>query len=153
MSNNNTNNKKDEPMPYVYIRSKEHGWLPGRVLESDGNSATVVVQKYNNEAEMIQNSPKTSGITVRQQVIRYKDYENGVLPMQNVDDRGKLGDYEDMVNLPYLHEVCVFLLRGCFWNATLLCHVPCCWRSFYCCYIVVAVDSTLGVSSFPPFFH
>jgi hypothetical protein len=103
-----TSTKKDDPMPYVYIRSKEHGWIPGRVLESDGMCATVVVQKYNNEAEMIQNTPKTSGITVRQQVVRYKDYENGVLPMQNVDDRGKLGDHEDMVNLPYLHEVRTF---------------------------------------------
>jgi hypothetical protein len=98
----------NNPMPFVYIRSKEHGWIPGRVLESDNTCATVVVQQYKDEAEMIQNSPKTSGITVRQQVVRYKDYDNGVLPMQNVDDRGKLGDYEDMVNLPYLHEVRCF---------------------------------------------
>ena len=75
------------------------------MLKSDGKTATVVVQKYKDEQEMIANSPKTTGITVENIEVNLKDYENGVLPMQNADDRGKLGDYEDMVNLPYLHEV------------------------------------------------
>lgn len=92
-------------MPYVYVRSQEHGWVPGRLLTSDNKSATVVVQKYKDENEMLLNTPKTTGITVRQETVALKDYENGVLPMQNVDDRGKIGDHEDMVNLPYLHEV------------------------------------------------
>ena len=98
-------NDNDDPMPYVYLRSRQHAWVPGRVLKSDGKTATVVVQKYKDEGEMILNTPKTSGITVREETVALKDYENGVLPMQNVDDRGKLGDHEDMVNLPYLHEV------------------------------------------------
>ena len=100
-----TDSTKDEPMPFVYIRSEEHAWVPARLLKSDGKSATVVVQKYKDEQEMILNSPKTTGITVRLETVALKDYESNVLPMQNVDDRGKLGDYEDMVNLPYLHEV------------------------------------------------
>ena len=54
MAPNNENN--DEPMPYVYLRSREHAWVPGRVLKSDGKTATVVVQKYKSEEEMILNT-------------------------------------------------------------------------------------------------
>ena len=97
------------PQPYVYVRSKEHAWVPGRLVKSDGKSATVAVQKYKNEKEMLLNSTKTTGITVTTVDVSLKDYEKGLLPMQNVDDRGKLGDHEDMVNLPYLHEVRLFV--------------------------------------------
>lgn len=107
---------KDEAMPYVYVRSADHGWIPGRVLTSDGKTATVVVQKYKDEEEMLLNASTTTGTKVQQEKVALKDYENGVLPMQNVDDRGKLGNYEDMVNLPYLHEVRRVCLFVCFYD-------------------------------------
>lgn len=88
-----------DAMPYVYVRSAEHGWIPARKLNSDSKSATVVVQNYKDEEEMLLNAATTSGTKVSEQKVALKDYENGVLPMQNVDDRGKLGNYEDMVNL------------------------------------------------------
>ena len=88
-----------DAMPYVYVKSTEHGWIPARVLNSDSKTATVVVQKYNDEEEMLLNATSTSGTKVEEQKIALKDYPNGVLPMQNVDDRGKLGNHEDMVNL------------------------------------------------------
>ena len=34
-----------------------------------------------------------------------KDYNRGVLPMQNVNANGELRAFPDMVNLPFLHEV------------------------------------------------
>jgi hypothetical protein len=34
------------------------------------------------------------------------DYNKGVLPMQNVNAQGELRAFPDMVNLPFLHEVC-----------------------------------------------
>ena len=86
-------------MPYVYIRNAESGWIPGRVLKSDKKTATVVVQNYADEEEMLLNATTTSGTKVHEEVVELKHYENGVLPMQNVDDRGKLGNFEDMVNL------------------------------------------------------
>jgi len=99
-----------DALPFVYIKSKEHAWIPARVLENDGTKAKVVVQKYKDEQAMLLNSPKTSGITVREEILNLRDYDSGVLPMQNVSDGGKLGDYEDMVNLPYLHEVCYLII-------------------------------------------
>ena len=92
-------------MPYVYVRHPEYAWVPGRVLNSDGKTATVAVQKFKNEDEMLVNTANTSGLSIQEQKVNLKEYENGVLPMQNVDDRGKLSVFEDMVNLPYLHEV------------------------------------------------
>ena len=54
-----SNNK--EAMPYVYVRSAEHAWLPARVLKSDSKTATVVVQNYKDEEEMLLNATTTSG--------------------------------------------------------------------------------------------
>ena len=102
--------KKNSCLPYVYVRSKEHAWVPGRLLRSDKKLATVVLQKYNDEQDMLLNTPKTAGVTVETVDVALKDYEKGLLPLQNVDDRGKLADHEDMVNLPYLHEVCRYPL-------------------------------------------
>lgn len=92
-----------DAMPYVYVKSAEHGWIPARVLNSDSKTANVVVQKYKDEEEMLLNATSTSGTKVEEQKIALKDYPNGVLPMQNVDDRGKLGNHEDMVNLYVLY--------------------------------------------------
>ena len=88
-----------DAMPYVYVKSAEHGWIPARVIKSDSKSATVVMQKYADEEEMILNATSTSGTKVEEKTIALKDYHNGVLPMQNVNDAGKLGNHEDMVNL------------------------------------------------------
>lgn len=83
----------------MYIQSAEHAWVPGRVIKSDSKSATVVVQNYTSEEEMLVNAATTTGTKVHEVTVNLKDYKDGVLPMQNVDDRGKLGNHEDMVNL------------------------------------------------------
>jgi hypothetical protein len=41
----------------------------------------------------------------KNQVIDLTKYDNMVLPMQNVNSKGALEDYRDMVSIPYLHEV------------------------------------------------
>ena len=37
--------------------------------------------------------------------VEMKDYPNSALPLQNVDEHGNLNEVEDMVDLPFLHEV------------------------------------------------
>ncbi|CAB9497390.1 Unconventional myosin [Seminavis robusta] len=96
-----------DAQPYVYIRDEEHAWVPARQLSNDGKKATVAVQKYKSEDEMMANASSTSGTKVEQKTIDLKTYPGGNLPMQNVDDGGKLGNHEDMVNLPYLHEAAI----------------------------------------------
>lgn len=80
-------------MPCVYIKYGEHAWVPGRVLQTDDLTTIVVIQRYKDEREMLLNTQKTSGLSVRKETVKLSDYENNVLPMQNTDDRGKLGNY------------------------------------------------------------
>jgi hypothetical protein len=42
-------------------------------------------------------------------MVKLKDYQNSSLPLQNVGADGSLKEVDDMVDLPYLHEVCVQL--------------------------------------------
>ena len=39
------------------------------------------------------------------QLIDLAEYPGGILPMQNVDSSGRLEEYKDMVDLPFMHEV------------------------------------------------
>jgi hypothetical protein len=99
---------------HVYVRSKEHYWVPGRVV-GDATDSTdqliVSVPQYPNEQSILSDAGK--GATSFQRLtIDLKDYPNKVLPLQNVDEIGFLNEEKDMVDLPFLHEVCyLFVLR------------------------------------------
>lgn len=73
---------------YVYVHSKEHKWVPVTLVRTDGETARVRISGDNAE-----------------ETIKLTDYPNKVLPLQNVDENGKLNEVQDMVDLPFLHEV------------------------------------------------
>ena len=90
---------------HVYIQSKKHGWIPAIVRDIDPQKqqATVVIDNYEDERDML-NSNGTGDDTV-EQTVNLKDYPGGLLPLQNVSESGELVSYEDMVDMPYMHEV------------------------------------------------
>lgn len=93
---------------HVFLRDKEHCWVPALQLKTNDGKATVSVPKFKHEKDML-NCAKASK-TFRyhdNQVIDLKDYPNGVLPMQNVDSNGNPEDYKDMVDLPFMHEAAI----------------------------------------------
>ena len=107
----------------VYIRSADHTWLPVLQLKTHDGKAIVSVPKYvKGENDMIQclKSSKQFPYHANNQIIDLKDYPNSLLPLQNVDSNGTLEDYKDMVDLPFMHEVCAYLNRISF---SLLCFV------------------------------
>jgi hypothetical protein len=81
---------------FVYIHSKEHTWTPARVIQIDGETATVQVP--------IDVHLSTIGAT-KEETVKLSDYPSKVLPLQNVNQDGCLNEVEDMVDLPFLHEV------------------------------------------------
>ncbi len=104
----------------VYVASKEFGWLPAKILSNDGPKAKVEVRDYEEDvhipacevSEILNPSAaqKKRGIkTVPSKEVEInlkdKNYADGVLPLQNVDEDGKLIEVEDMVDLSFLHEV------------------------------------------------
>jgi hypothetical protein len=98
--------KFEDKITQVYLRSDEHSWIPALQLKVYNNKATVAVPKFKNEQELMSCSRRGSKQKYHvEQVIDLAEYPNNVLPMQNVDARGNLEDYKDMVELPFMHEV------------------------------------------------
>ena len=90
---------------YVFIRDPEYAWIPAVKLGGNDKTATVKIPQYPDEQATICDG----GVTAKgweEEEVSLKDYNKGVLPMQNVDPNGHLKAYPDMVNLPFLHEVC-----------------------------------------------
>ena len=81
---------------YCYIKSKQHQYVPARVVESDGDTATVVVFEYDDEPAILSDGGKNARKQTRT-TVKLKDYPNKALPLQNVDQRGALNEVEDMV--------------------------------------------------------
>jgi hypothetical protein len=86
---------------------KKYAWIPARLLEQSGDKATVSVPSYPDEAAILSDGGKgASGW--KEEKVSLKHYPGKTLPLQNVDKSGKLTAVEDMVDLPYLHEVRFF---------------------------------------------
>lgn len=90
---------------HVYVKSTEYAWVPARLLESDGDKATVSIPQYKGE-QAIQSDGGRGSKTSSKVVVELKDYPTRALYLQNVDEEGNLREVEDMVDLPFLHEVC-----------------------------------------------
>mmetsp|Transcript_17422 Transcript_17422/g.26931 ORF Transcript_17422/g.26931 Transcript_17422/m.26931 type:complete len:1192 (+) Transcript_17422:264-3839(+) len=89
---------------FVYIRDDEFHWVPGLLVETTNDSATVAVARYNNESEISGgNDSKRRSHNV---TVKLKDYPNKALPLQNVHD-GKVNQVPDMIELSFLHEAAI----------------------------------------------
>jgi hypothetical protein len=91
----------------IYIRSDEFAWVPARLVEQDGTTAKVAIPQYENE-EAIASDGGKGAIGFKSAIVKLKDYIGNVLPLQNVGANGELTPVDDMVDLPYLHEVRVY---------------------------------------------
>lgn len=76
----------------VYVYDLEDGWIEARLIEQNGADAQVEVD--------VDGSKQMCTVDLKQ-------YPEQVLPLQNVDENGKLTTVEDMVDLPYLHEAAI----------------------------------------------
>jgi hypothetical protein len=94
---------------HVYIFHPEHSWIPAQVVERPSpKSAVVSIPQYLQEQAIVCDGGRTAR-SWDQKTIQLLDDKNQTaasLPMQNVDPEGRLQVVEDMVDLPFLHEVC-----------------------------------------------
>lgn len=85
---------------HVYIASEEYAWIPARVVEFvDEQHAVVSIPQYRDEQSIQSDGGRNA-----------KRFEKKTVPLskmllQNVDDEGQLKVVDDMVDLPFLHEV------------------------------------------------
>lgn len=119
---------------YAYIQSSDYGWIPAKIVSSTPTHVTVSVYKYTDENSIQSGVPTASffgagaspprsptrrkniSFHARQQQhvlqtekieVCLKDYPSESLPLQNVNEDGKLNEVEDMVDLPFLHEAAI----------------------------------------------
>jgi len=94
----------------AYVLSKEYAWIPARVISTSGDKAIVSIRKYKDE-QSIQSGPTISKsgkpVAGEQLEIKLSEYPFKALPLQNVDQDGKLQEVEDMVDLSFLHEAAI----------------------------------------------
>lgn len=88
----------------VYVRSDEFAWVPARLVEQDKDTAKVAIPQYAGE-EFIASDGGAAAIGFKSAVVKLKDYAGRALPLQNCGKDGTLKEVDDMVDLPYLHEV------------------------------------------------
>eukprot|EP01083_Nonionella_stella_P057744 151466_1 len=95
----------------VYICSADYGWLPAKIISTDTatNKAIVEVKDYEDDlsipaCEVKSISSPTAAqkrrgnktVPSKQMEIDLKQYSDGVLPLQNVDEDGQLIEVCDM---------------------------------------------------------
>jgi hypothetical protein len=97
--------EKEQSNSHVFIRDEEYGWRPAVQEKISGGKAIVTVLDYPSEQAMACDGGRAAKKGGEKREINLKDYPSGVLPLQNVDANGSLIPFEDMVKLPYLHEV------------------------------------------------
>lgn len=109
---------------YIYVKSVEHSWVPAKLLERHSSSdadennnkdknkaalklfATVSIPQYKDEAAIQSDAGRTAKKHEKQVInLNSSEYANQSFPLQNVDENGQLKEVEDMVDLPFLHEV------------------------------------------------
>jgi len=84
----------------VYVKDEQYGWLPAKVLSSE-DATTVTV-------EVTMPCKHYDGRHSKEErKIDLKDYDDGTLPMQNVDESGNIIVVPDMCDLPSLHEAAI----------------------------------------------
>lgn len=89
---------------YVFIRDPEFAWIPAIKTGADGKKAQVKVPKYRDEQSIVCDGGKGAK-EWEEDDVPLKDYNKGVLPLQNVDGGGMLKPFPDMCQLTFLHEV------------------------------------------------
>jgi hypothetical protein len=89
---------------HVYIMHKEYAWIPALLLEQGKDEAKVSIPQYSEEAKILTDGGHGS-TGYKDETIKLKHYPGKVIPLANVDKGGMLIEKEDMVDLPYLHEV------------------------------------------------
>mmetsp|Transcript_25322 Transcript_25322/g.51923 ORF Transcript_25322/g.51923 Transcript_25322/m.51923 type:complete len:1182 (+) Transcript_25322:101-3646(+) len=97
---------KGSKSAFVFLKDPEYAWIPAKLIRSSGNVADVQIPQYKDEQSTICDGGRSASKTIDAEV-DLSDYQRGVLPMQNVDEQGKMQVFPDMVELPFLHEAAI----------------------------------------------
>jgi hypothetical protein len=103
---------------FVYVKDPDFAWVPATLDKTEGDKAYVTVPQYPNEQSIASDNGRAAKGS-KELVVKLTDYEHKVLPLQNVDAKGKMVEHADMVQLPYLHEVSLISWVSCLFYQSL----------------------------------
>jgi len=86
---------------HIYIHDPEHSWIPAQVVDRSGSNFDLSIPRYRNEQSITCDGGRAALRFEKRTIHR----ESTQLYLQNVDTEGRLNVVEDMVDLPFLHEV------------------------------------------------
>lgn len=89
---------------HAYVLDSDDSWIPCQVVEQSSEEVIVSIPEYKDQQSIRCDAGRTAR-RKNQKTVLLKDYPNQALPLQNVDEEGRLQQVEDMVDLPFLHEV------------------------------------------------
>jgi hypothetical protein len=89
---------------HVYLLDPEHSWIPAQVISKKKEEAELSIPQYINQQAIVCDGGRTAR-RLTKQTVDLTNYANHALPLQNVDGEGRLAVVDDMVDLPFLHEV------------------------------------------------
>lgn len=95
----------DTTSNHVYVRSKTLAWVPARLVDVRANEAVVQVPRHRDERSIVCDGGRSAVRGWERMIVKLADYPNEALPLQNVCEEGMLKEVQDMVDLPFLHEV------------------------------------------------
>jgi hypothetical protein len=96
---------------HVYVLDPEQlqSWIPAQVISHKGKEeALLSIPQYINPQAIVCDGGRAARRFTKQ-TVDLTTYPNHALPLQNVDGEGRLQVVEDMVDLPFLHEVSYLL--------------------------------------------
>jgi hypothetical protein len=94
---------------HVYILDPTDSWIPCQVVERSSTTEVIVsIPEYKDQQAIKCDGGRSAG-RKKSQTIDLTKYPNQALPLQNVDGDGRFQQVEDMVDLPYLHEVSILI--------------------------------------------
>ena len=108
-----SNNDIYQHSNYVYILDPDHSWIPAQITDRkpDNQIIHLSVPQYKTE-QAIQCDGGRTAKSFKKMEINVNDPKTSKmmdgqahLPLQNVNNQGELQVVEDMVDLPFLHEV------------------------------------------------
>lgn len=90
---------------HVYLLDPVLSWIPAQVVSRNNEQEAVLsIPQYANEQAIVCDGGRSAQRTTKQ-TVNLANYDKHALPLQNVDSEGRLTVVEDMVDLPFLHEV------------------------------------------------
>ncbi len=89
----------------VYIKDKQYGWLPASIISYEEKNQVKVSVTLPTNNEAVDLDTPTTEESKEERTVKLKDYEDGTLPLQNIDEGGNMIVVPDMCDLPSLHEV------------------------------------------------